>query len=561
MNLEKICLIQMPSEATFFGSVGTKIPPLSLGIIAGYLRERGCNIDLFDLIPRMSEKFGIEDKEKFESVYDINAVYGYLEGNENAFFDEYVGRLLEDIKVEDYALVCISVGPHLSWGQTFSGLIFGEYIQRNYNKLLFFGGFNLTTMVNYRPVYDDLYKRWVKKFKYVNIGPGEETIYQFIKAIREDKGDEFIYSLNGMCYLNQDEELFINPPEKRRIVRPDYDGLRLEDYLNNIKVDAYEENMVALFRYSFAFTNQLNSPADSKDKFKKCMIIPYIFNYNCPYSCAFCVESDPESPKPIIGSVEQVINDLEQLSEKYNSPYFYFINNAINFSKNFIKEICQKIIEKGLNIYWSDCARFDNINYELLQLLYKAGCRKLVFGMESGSVGLVKRINKKIDLNYAEQVLQWCSEIGIWAELEIIAGIPTESEEEFEESFGYLKRNINNISFMTINRYIPMPGSVMYREHDRFNIQIHCRKKYEDIVKYDLELFRNNQNPVSCNNVMRVYSFTEINGKNEEEIYERTTLKMNRIKKLLDGRLMKEILRYIELGYINMKDLQGIREN
>ena len=558
MRLDKMCLIQMPSEGVFFGSVGTKLPPLSLGIIAGYLRERECDIDLYDLIPRMKEKFSSEDKCKFEELYDLNAIYAYLDGAENTFFDQYVECLLEDIDIEAYDLIGISVGPHLSWGQTFSGMIFGEYIKRHYKKWMIFGGFNLTTMINYRPMYDDLYKLWVKKFKYVIVGPGEETIYQFIKGIREDKGETYLKSLNGMCYLDENDELHVNPVEKRRIVKPDFSSLRMEDYINYIKRDAYDENMVALFRYSFAFTKQLAAPANKKD-YTECLIIPYIFNYNCPFQCAFCVESDPEAPRPIIGGIDQVIDDLEQLSAEYHTPYFYFINNAINFNKKFIVEFCQRIIEKDVQIYWSDCARFDNIDYEILQLMYKAGCRKLVFGMESGSVGLVKRINKRIDLDYAQQVLKWCSEIGIWAELEIIAGIPTETEEEFEESYQYLKRNINDISFMTINRYIPMPGSIMYREHERFGIQINSNKTFEEIVVHDLMLFQNNDNPVSYNNVMRVYSFNELHGKSEQEIYDQTTIRINRIQKLRDGKLMKEMLRYMELGYISMRDLQGIK--
>jgi radical SAM superfamily enzyme with C-terminal helix-hairpin-helix motif len=47
--------------------------------------------------------------------------------------------------------------------------------------------------------------------------------------------------------------------------------------------------------------------------------------------------------------------------------------------------------------------------------------------------------------------MAWCSELGILAELEIILGMPTETENNFQENYSYLKRNIKNINFMTIN--------------------------------------------------------------------------------------------------------------
>ncbi|EPR10507.1 B12-binding domain-containing radical SAM protein [Ruminiclostridium papyrosolvens] len=561
MKIDSFCLIQMPSEDALFGAVGTRILPLSLGIITGYLRQRGIDVDQFDLLPLMEEKCGsgIEHSE-FERFFDKEAVFNYINGGDNQFFDEFVQTMLKDINIAKYDMVALSVGPHLSWVQTFAGLIFGEYIERHWQKPLVFGGFNLSSMINYRPIYDELFEVWLKRFPYIIIGPGEESLYKLIQALRNNEGDEEIHKINGLCYLNSSGNLVANPSEKRRIVMPDFDGLKLKDYYNCIKKDGYDENMISLFRYPFAFTKPLRNKSEpTEEGYEKTLIIPYIFNYNCPYNCAFCVESDPESPTPVIAKVEQVISELKIIKQKYNTPYFYFINNAVNLSKRYIRELCNGIIENNLNIYWSDCARFDNTDYEIIKLMYKAGCRKLVFGMESGSEGLIKRINKKIDLKQAEQVMSWCNEIGIWPELEIILGMPTEGQEDFLESYNYLKRNLEKISFMTINHYIPMPGSEMFRYPEKYNIEVFSDITWEDILTRDLQLFKNGKNPIHYNNMIKVYNFREIGQRDSQQIFNDTVEKIKRTKKLMDGKLMQEAMKYVQQGVIKMSDLQGIQ--
>lgn len=560
MVIDSICLIQMPSEDALFGAVGTRIPPLSLGIISGYLRMRGIKVDQYDLIPRMEEYYGgVNDRSAFEIFFNKECVFNYVNGGANKFFDEFVEAFLKDIPIEKYDMVALSVGPHLSWIQTFSGLIFSEYIQRHWRKLIVSGGFNLSSMIAYRPIYDELFEIWLRKFTYIIGGPGEEALYQLILALQKDEKEEKIHSINGLNYIDDYGHVVFNPPEKRRIVMPDFEGLLLKDYYNCVKKDGYLENMISLFRYPFAFTKPLRSTEELMEGCEKSLIIPYIFNYNCPYNCSFCVESNPESPTPIIAKVEQVVSELQKMKEKYNTPYFYFINNAVNFSEKYIKSLCEEIIHRKLKIYWSDCARFDNIDFEIISLMYKAGCRKLVFGMETGSPNLIKRINKKIDLSYAEQVMVWCNEIGIWPELEIIAGMPTETHEDYLESYDFLKRNIHLISFMTINHYIPMPGSEMFRNPDKFNIKIISDSTYEDVLVRDLALFTSGKNPITINNMIKVYNFREINQRDSKQIYDDTSKKVNELKKLMTGKLLTEVMKYVEQGIIKMSDLQGIQ--
>lgn len=561
MKNKKFCLIQIPSEAPVIGMVGAKLLPLSLGIIAGYLRSHDIPLDMVDLSPRISEIYGKGDIDKLARFYEKDSVYDYVINGRNDMYESFAKDILKGVAWDDYDIIGISIGPSLSFLQIFFAMILGAYIRKYFNKTLIFGGFNLTTYVNYQPTYNEFFWYLHCYLGYIIAGPGEESLAKLIQGLRAGwtlKDDE-IRLINGLCYVNENKDLVFNKFSPRKIVMPDFDGLITKDYVNYIKKEAYEETMVALYRYPFAFTNKLTKH-QSGDGYEPYLIIPYIFNYNCPYNCSFCTESDPEAPKPVIGTIPQVVDEIKQLKDKYQSPYFYFINNAINLSKKYVRSFCEALIDEQMGIYWSDCARFDNTDRELLELMYRAGCRKLVFGMESGSADMVRLINKKIDLSYAEKVLEWCSQIGIWAELEVIIGMPGETQEYFEESYQYIKRNLKNISFFTTNHYIPMPGSIMYRYPEKYNILINKEKDLDEILKQDRALLARGENPGNYNNTMRVYSYSEISGRDGNAIFQETEKRIQRIRKLLLGKVMNEMLYYVNKGYLGLNDLKDLKD-
>jgi radical SAM superfamily enzyme YgiQ (UPF0313 family) len=556
MKINSVCLIRLPSEEVLFEEIGVRIPPFALGIITGYLRQRGIVVDQFDLMPRMKEIYGSNNNRKlFKDFFDKKMVFSYANGAENAFFDKFVDSLLKGIAVDKYDIIAFSVGANLSWIQTHGGVIFGEYISRHWEKLMVFGGINFTPIVAYTPIYDELLALYIRKFRYIIAGPGEESLYQLITALNAGKNENDIYRINGMCYLDSEGKIIFNKKELRKIIKPDFEGLRIEDYYNYLENEDEEKNLIALFRYPYLFKKKLLNSNNGKNK--KTLVLPYIFNYNCPYNCAFCAESNPDSPAPVIGKVDQVVRDLQEMSAAYGTPYFYFINNAVNCSKKYVISLCRAVIESGLKIYWSDCARFNNVDYDVLRMMKQAGCQKLIFGMETGSPALIKRINKKIDLAFAEQVLAWCNEIGIWAELEIISGMPSETEDDFLENYKYIQRNIKNISYMTINHYILLPGTIMFRNPDKYNIEIGDQATYEDILLKDLTLLMSDKNPVLFNNVNRVFRYRDKGRRNFDEVTMDTVNRIQKMTKLMYGQLLKEVMKYVNRGFLKIEDIQN----
>jgi len=114
----------------------------------------------------------------------------------------------------------------------------------------------------------------------------------------------------------------------------------------------------------------------------------------CPYPCVFCDIPNfgkgtwrPRSP-------EHVVAELKQLEASgYKSVYFLDDNFLLQLSR--IEKICQLVKKEGLTIKWSCEGRVDSVAKNLFPQMAEAGCRTLMFGLESGSQKVLDRLKKK----------------------------------------------------------------------------------------------------------------------------------------------------------------------
>ena len=227
---------------------------------------------------------------------------------------------------------------------------------------------------------------------------------------------------------------------------------------------------------------------------------------------------------------DQVIEHMVGLMDKYNTEYIYLFNNYFNLLNGFVEEFASRVVLHGVKLNWSDCARFNGLTYERLALLADSGCRKLTFGLETASTKMLKIIDKRVKLAEAERVLRWCKQVGIWADLEIITGMPHEDEETFAETTEFLERNAEYINYFNVNRYFVAPKSLMGARPEAYGMRL---RKFPDAAQRlldanyrwlvdDLDWSYKPQN-------FRVYEFDEIDGRSAEQLAEEIKPKIARL--------------------------------
>ena len=169
-------------------------------------------------------------------------------------------------------------------------------------------------------------------------------------------------------------------------------------------------------------------------------VLPVQFSRGCYYKdCAFCAltldhqnfrQKDPG----------KTVDDLEMLSRKYQTPYFFFTDECLALAPT--KRLCQQILDRNLHLQWTAEMRFEkNLSRELLALMRDAGCLKIVFGLESFNQRVMDFMKKGISQASVRRVTEDCLDLGIAVHCYIIAGFPTETEEEALETMNFIVGN------------------------------------------------------------------------------------------------------------------------
>lgn len=532
--IEKFNLILVTDEQMILETGNEISLSLAMGIIASYLDDRNISVTINDTSKLVTNRtFSSEELDLIQLAYEKDRVIHYIKTGDDSELDQVAQMLIgESWKGQD--AYGISIGADFSMLQIHLGFIFAAYLKKQTGKTVFIGGNNISYLYIFKDFYRELLMALVSTFKYVIKGPGEQVIWEIIDGLNNDSESINLETMDGILRI-VDNEVIANTERNPIVIRPNWCNLDMNDYVYPF-TKSEKENQEVYYRFPLKLMNVVKKFNFRKTKDRK-LIIPYIFNYNCTYKCAFCTQSDTDRSNMIVGDVKQVVDDIEFLSKKYNSNYFYFLNNYFPSSMNFIKAFHDELEKRNLTIYWSDCGRVNGLTLEKLKLLYECGCRKLVFGFETGDEKILQLIDKRLNLEEAVRVFEWCKQVGIWADLEIIIGLPYEREDEFMSTYGFLEKHSDLVNNFWMNEYFVVPNSLIGRYPERYGIELlKDRTTYDELMKVNQKAFREgNLHNLTSN--ARLWGFDETNEndfRSYTEMKEQNGDKMRRLYKLLN---------------------------
>jgi len=183
----------------------------------------------------------------------------------------------------------------------------------------------------------------------------------------------------------------------------------------------------------------------------------------CPYACSFCSAPLTSGRKIRTRSIENIVNEIESLKQKYGIDSVHFLDNDFIYNKNRILNLADELRARNLNINWRALARVDitaRFGKEFLRKIKQAGCYQLVFGIESGNQRILNLINKGTTPEQARQAIQYCKEVGIKTKAYYMFGFPTETLQEMNKTLEHSKElNTDTACFVLVKAY---PGTEMY---------------------------------------------------------------------------------------------------
>lgn len=182
----------------------------------------------------------------------------------------------------------------------------------------------------------------------------------------------------------------------------------------------------------------------------------------CVFNCGFC------ETRKLWGNIcrgfspQRVIGEIEDLQAKYGTKGIYFINDNFTLRKEKTKELCRLMIDKKLDLEWVCDTRVDLVDEELLELMSKAGCKVIWFGVESGSEKVLQRIGRNTKPEQVQEAFKLCKKHGIKTACSFMIGLPDETLADMEVSLKFAKKI--DPDFCMFNIFIAYPDSKLYNE-------------------------------------------------------------------------------------------------
>ena len=191
----------------------------------------------------------------------------------------------------------------------------------------------------------------------------------------------------------------------------------------------------------------------------------------CPHKCIFC------SNHVVMGKIwrgrspKNVVDEIEQLVRTYSIKQIDFFDENMTLIKKRVENICDLIVERGLDIDWyvPNGVRADTLDEELLRKMKVSGCKEIRIAPESGVQRVVSQIIKKnLNLEDIEKAVVLAKKVGIKVGVFFILGLIGETKEEMKETIKYAyklkKLGANTFQFSIAT---PLYGTELYEQAKR----------------------------------------------------------------------------------------------
>ena len=183
--------------------------------------------------------------------------------------------------------------------------------------------------------------------------------------------------------------------------------------------------------------------------------------------CRFCEECFPfRSRNPL-----KVVDEIEEWYHR-GIRSFYFFESDVNGDPAALEALCGEVLRRGLAVFLCAQMRVDKRNTpEFFQLMKRAGFGRVRFGVDGWSDHTLQLQRKGYNMALVQQNLRDCSAAGIVADVNLVVGVPGETEADVEETIANLvacKPYISSLEY--INPLYLRCGSEYFRNAPQYKI-------------------------------------------------------------------------------------------
>ncbi len=278
-------------------------------------------------------------------------------------------------------------------------------------------------------------------------GEGEATWLELLSVldigywVLEDTAQYPISNIQGITYRDRDGQI-VSTPNRAPIPVEELDRMPFPAW-HLFKLERYTNLQPTV--------DQVDGPS-----------LPILTSRGCPYRCTYCSQIGPRRWRG--RSVESVVAEWRWLVREQGAAEIGVLDDSFNINRQRVLDICQRLIEEGLNgVPWImiNGIRANIADEEVLGAMKRAGCIRVAFGVESGNQAILDSVvDKHLTLDQVRAAFKAARAVGLETIGFFIIGLPGESEATMDDTIRFaceLDPLVANFSIAT-----PFPGTQMY---------------------------------------------------------------------------------------------------
>ena len=178
----------------------------------------------------------------------------------------------------------------------------------------------------------------------------------------------------------------------------------------------------------------------------------------CPFRCFYCLKVmfGPYRKK----SLDNLKREILYVVKTFGTKRINFLDLEFTVNRPLVEGMCEWLVNEGIRLEWSCQTRLDSVDEELLGRMKEAGCRLVMYGVESGSQRIIDIIGKNTTIEDFRSGIAATRRVGIESVCFFMFGFPSETGGEREETVKLaLELNPDYASFFLCR---PYPGTECY---------------------------------------------------------------------------------------------------
>ena len=283
------------------------------------------------------------------------------------------------------------------------------------------------------PFVTALHEQEIKK-NYVDYVLREEWDYSVAEVIEAVENGTPFAAVAGLTWKDEKGNTVVNPPRKP-----------IED-LDALPIPAYDLLDLSKF-YESVF---IRFPAATM-----------ITSRGCPFNCIYC-----SYPQTIYGhkhramSPERVLREMKYLVNDLGVKEIRIDDDTFDINRKRVIEICKLLAKEKLDMVFSVQSRPQLMTDEEAKWLKKAGCRMVLYGVESGNDDILVKIRKNTTKDEIRRGVKIAKKHGIDVLNCVMLGFYWDKKETVEETIKFAFEL--NAEFTQVAAPTPLPGTDYY---------------------------------------------------------------------------------------------------